>query len=169
MNRCVLIICVLLSVAAIPLAAQTGSLPVVPAGAELQHPPQPKPLSPFEQNVVDTQKAFLQAIERGDAAYVKSAVADDFVVIATNGDSGNKTELVDSVHPSAKRGHPPMLYDFQVVRLSDTAAIVTYKVADPGAGLERYQHMSDTWVKEGDQWKLKFEQTTINLWSAHDL
>ena len=169
MNRCVLIICVLVYLAAIPLTAQTGSLPVVPAAAELQHPPQPKPLSPFEQSVVDAQKAFLEAVDRGDAAYVKNAVADDFLVITTNGDSGTKTELVDSVHPSPKRGHAPILYDFHVVTINDNAAIVTYKVADPGAGLERYQHLSDTWVKQGDQWKLKFEQTTINLWSAHDL
>jgi hypothetical protein len=153
----------------IPLLAQTGQLPLVPAAAELQHPPQPKPLNPFEQSLVDTQKAFLQAVDRGDAAYVKNAVADDFVVIATNGDTGSKAELVDSVHPSKHEGKPPMLYDFQVVTLSDSAAVVTYKVAAPGGGLDRYQHLSDTWVKQGDQWKLKFEQTTINLWSAHDL
>lgn len=169
MNRCGLIACLLAFVGTIPLLAQSGSFPVVPAAAELQHPPQPKPLTAFEQSLVDTQKAFLQAIDRGDANYVKNAVADDFVVIGTNGDSGNKTELVDAVHPSPKRGQPPILYDFRVVALSDNAAIVIYNVDAPGAGLERYQHMSDTWVKQGGQWKLKFEQTTINLWSAHDL
>ena len=160
---------VLLSLCTLPLIAQTGNLPLVPAAAELQHPAQPKPLGAFAQTVVETQKAFLQAVEKGDAAYVNNAVADDFVSIGTNGDAGNKTELMDSVHPSAHKSPEPILYDFAVVPLSDTAAVVTYKVASPHGGLDRYQHLSDTWVKVGDQWKLKFEQTTLNLWSAHDL
>jgi hypothetical protein len=29
--------------------------------------------------------------------------------------------------------------------------------------------LSDTWVKQGGQWKLKFQQSTLNLWSSHDL
>lgn len=160
---------VMLSLFTLPLLAQTGQLPLVPAAAELQHPPQAKPLNAFEQSLVDTQKTFLQALDRGDATYVKNVVADDFVVIATNGDTGTKTELVDSVHPSKHEGKPPILYDFRVVKLSENAAVVTYNLAAPGGGLDRYQHLSDTWVKQGDQWKLKFEQTTINLWSAHDL
>jgi hypothetical protein len=169
MNRCILIIFALVSLAGIPLTAQTGSLPLVPAAAELQHPPQPKPLSPFEQQLVNTQKAFLDAKQRADLAYVKNAVADDFSAITTNGDTTTKTELIDDLHPSQDKGHSPILYDFCVVALSDNAAIVTYKKDNPGGGLDRYQHLSDTWVKQGDQWKLKFEQTTINLWSAHDL
>jgi len=38
-----------------------------------------------------------------------------------------------------------------------------------GAPLERYQHLSDTWVEQSGAWKLKFQQSTLNLWSAHDL
>ena len=151
------------------VVAQTGSLPLVPAAAELQHPPQGQPLSPFAQSLVDTQKAFLAALDKGDAAYVKNAVADDFVVIGTNGDTGTKAELLSYVHPSEHKGPAPILYDFEVVQLSDTAAVVTYKSATPHGGLDRYQHLSDTWVKVGNEWKLKFEQTTLNLWSAHDL
>ncbi len=148
--------------------AQSGTLPQVPAAAELAHPPQPKPLSAFAQQLIDTEKAFLDAIHRGDKNYVQNAVAEDFRVISTNGDTGNKAELVDYVHPSKHEGAQPILYDFDVVPLSDTAAVVMFKIAEPG-GYERYQHISNTWVKEGGQWKLKFEQVTLNLWSAHDL
>jgi hypothetical protein len=153
----------------VPAMAQTGGVPVVPAAEALEHPAPPKPLTPFAQAVVDTQKAFLAALDKGDADYVKNAVADDFVVIGTNGDMGTKAELLEYVHPHENKGPAPILYDFQVVQLSDTAAVVTYKSATPHGGLDRYQHLSDTWVKVGDQWKLKFEQTTLNLWSAHDL
>jgi hypothetical protein len=153
----------------IPVVAQTGGVPVVPAAEALEHPSPPKPLTPFAQTVVGAQKAFLEAFEKGDSAYVKNAIADDFVVIGPNGDSGTKAELLEYVRPSEHKGPAPIMYDFNVVQLSDSAAVVTYKLATPHGGLERYQHLSDTWVKVGDQWKLKFEQTTLNLWSAHDL
>jgi hypothetical protein len=169
MNARLLAAFVLCLVLAIPVVAQSGGVPVVPAAEALEHPAQPRPLSPFAQTVVDAQKALIEAFEKGDAAYVKNAIADDFVVIGPNGDSGTKAELLEYVRPSEHRGPEPIMYDFRVVQLSDSAAVVTYKLATPHGGLDRYQHLSDTWVKMGDQWKLKFEQTTLNLWSAHDL
>jgi hypothetical protein len=47
--------------------------------------------------------------------------------------------------------------------------VVTYKAVFPGSELDKYQHLSDSWVKQNGQWKLKFQQSTLNLWSAHDL
>lgn len=169
MKTHVLILTILLiMVVSAPSFGQSSNLPLVPAAAELAHPPQPKPLSAFAQQLIDTQKAFLDAIHRGDKNYVQNAVAEDFRGISTNGDTGTKAELVEYVHPSKHEGANPTLYDFEVVPLSDTAAVVMFKLAEPG-GYERYQHISNTWVKDGGQWKLKFEQTTLNLWSAHDL
>jgi hypothetical protein len=123
----------------------------------------------LQQELIQVQKAFLDAQDRGDAEYVKNAVADDFMVIETNGDGSGKYDLVHSVHPTEHAGPKPILYDFNVVQLDADCAVVSYKAVFPGSQIERYQHRSDTWVKEGGQWKLKFEQATLNLWSAHDL
>jgi len=126
--------------------------------------------TPFQQQLIDTQKAFLDAFRRGDAGYVKNAVANDFAMIGPNGDMGNRSEVVEDIHPpkDESKEPQPILYDFRVFQLSDSAAIVTYNGVFPGSN-HRYQHMSSTWVKDGDQWKLKFQQSTINLWSADDL
>ncbi len=49
-------------------------------------------------------------------------------------------------------------------RLGDNAAIVTYDAIVREAPEEdqgpppRYQHFSSVWMKQGDQWKLKFHQ-----------
>lgn len=125
--------------------------------------------SSVEQELVNLQKAFQNAQERGDAEYVRNAVADDFLSIETNGDSSGKRELVRDVRPPEKPEPSPVLYDFKVVEFDEGCAVVTYKAVFPGNQLERYQHLSDTWVKLGGQWKLKFQQSTLNLWSAHDL
>lgn len=140
------------------------------AGAATVNTPQQVPASSaFEQELINTQKAFLDAVERGDTEYVRNAVADDFMVIGTSGDASGKAELVHYVHPSEKPEAKPFLYQWHVIELDADCAVVTYNAVYHGAPIDRYQHLSDTWVKQNGQWKLKFEQTTVNLWSAHDL
>lgn len=139
---------------------------VVSVAVAFAQPPAPKPLSPFEQELVNNEKQFVQALQDKNIAYVSQAVSDDFQGIATNGDLFDKVELLDT----AREGMPKDLrvYDVRVVRLDDGCAVVAYNMIVPGAR-PRYRHRSDTWTKDGSKWKLKFQQTTPNLWSALDL
>lgn len=127
------------------------------------------PTSSIRQELIDLQEAFVDAQERGDAEYVKSVLADDFTSIETNGDSSGKNEFVRDVHPPERPGPSPILYGFKVIELDDACAVVTYNAVFPGNQMERYQHLSNTWVKRDGKWRLKFQQSTLNLWSAHDL
>ena len=139
--------------------ARSGAVPVrVP----------PQSAASFRRELMNTQQAFLDAIDRGDRDYVRNTVADDFMLIETNGDSSGKSELVRGVKPE-KPGPKPILYDFNVVELDQDCAVVTYKAVFHGTPIDRYQHLSYTWVRQAGQWKLKFQQATVNLWSAHDL
>jgi hypothetical protein len=126
-------------------------------------------LSSVQQEMISVQKAFIDAQERGDAQYVKNAVADDFKLIETDGNNTGKADFVGDVHPPEHPGPSPILYDFNVVQLDEGCIVVAYKAVFLGRHLERYQHLSSTWVKQAGQWKLKFQQSTLNLWSAHDL
>ncbi len=140
------------------------------AVADPVNPPQESTTeSVFQQELINIQKAFLDALDKGNSEYLKSTVADDFMVVGTNGDTSGKAELVRYVQPQERPGPKPFFYDFHVVRLDADCAVVTYNAVFHGAPLDRYQHLSDAWVKQDGQWKLKFEQATINLWSAHDL
>ena len=145
-------------VPSVATAARSGALPAPPESSAAS----------LDEELMNTQKAFLDALDRGDAAYVRNAVADDFMLIETNGDSSGKAELVRGIKPE-KPGEKPILYDFNVVSLNPDCAVVTYKAVFHGAPIDRYQHLSYTWVKQAGQWKLKFQQATVNLWSAHDL
>jgi len=121
-----------------------------------------KPLSPFDQQLVDQEKQFLQATQDRNFAWLHQSVGDDFRGIGTNGDFYDKSEVTDGGLPKNTRA-----YDFQVVKLNDESAIVAYNLVVPG-GHPRYRHMTDTWAKVDGQWKLKFQQVTPNLWSAND-
>ncbi len=128
--------------------------------------PSSKPLSAFDQQLIEQQKQFLHTVESKDAAAVDRAVADDFQGIAVNGDLYDKGEVVDSASEGMPQG--TRAYDFHVVKLNDDSAVVAYNLIVPGAH-PRYRHMADTWARINGQWKLKFRQISLNLWSANDL
>jgi hypothetical protein len=132
----------------------------------LSQTPSSKPVSAFDQQLIDQQKQFLEAALAKNLAAVDRAIASDFQGIETNGDLYGKADLVDSL----QAGMPPdtRAYDFHVVKLTDASAVVAYNQIVPGAN-PRYRHMADTWAKIDGQWQLKFRQITPNLWSATDL
>jgi len=131
----------------------------------LSQVPSSKPVSPFDQQLIDQQKQFLQAALAKNPTAVDRAIADDFRGIETNGDLYGKGDLVDSL----QGGMPPdtRAYDFHVVKLTDASAVVAYNLIVPGEH-PRYRHMADTWARIDGQWQLKFRQFTPNLWSAND-
>ena len=139
---------------------------VVGVSSVFAQAPPAKALSPFEQELIGNQTQFLQAWQEKNAALVSQAVSNDFRGIAPNGDLYERSELVGNVHEGRPKDY--RTYDFAVVRLDESCAVVAYNEIVPG-GNPRYRHMSDTWTKEGGQWKLKFRQVTRNLWSALDL
>jgi hypothetical protein len=132
----------------------------------LSQAPSSKPISAFDQQLIDWQKQFLQATQSKNPTAVDRAIADDFWGIGTNGDFYAKSEVVES----AQEGMPKdtRAYDFHVVKLNDASAVVAYNLIVPGEH-PRYRHMADTWAKIDGRWKLKFRQITPNLWSANDL
>jgi hypothetical protein len=123
--------------------------------------------SPLQQSLLAAQQALFDAMKKKDVAYVKSAIADDFVLVTTTGDSAGKDELLEAAAQRSSSHADPRIYNVQAVALNADAAVLTYDVvlAD---NKPRYQHISSTWVKQGDKWKLKFQQSTPNLFSLGD-
>jgi len=132
----------------------------------LSQAPSSKPISAFDQQLIDRQKQFLEAIQSKNTTVVDRAVADDFQGIKENGDLIDKGDLVESAQAGMPRD--TRAYDFHVVKLNDDSAVVAYNLIVPGEH-PRYRHMADAWARIDGQWKLKFRQITPNLWSANDL
>lgn len=133
--------------------------------AVAQSKPAVKPLTPLEQTLISAEKTFIAAAKKGDAAYFKRTLTDDYSMVGSDGQLHDREEAIGELS-----GVDVMAYDIKVMALGDAAAVVTYDavvqvppVEDQGPP-PRYQHWSSTWVKQGDQWKVKFQQTTPTHW-----
>jgi hypothetical protein len=126
-----------------------------------------KPLSPLQQTLMANEKEFIAAAKRGDTAFLKQTLADDFSFVAFDGELGGRQDMIDGF---SNGGVDIMPYDMKVLSVSDDAAIVTYDVVFRVPASEdegpppRYQHFSTLWVKQGDAWKIKFQQMTPAHW-----
>ena len=140
-----------------------AAIPVV-----AQAPAAPKSLSPLEQTLITNEKNLIEAKKKDDGAFFKRTLSDDFSLVGVDGTLLQAHDAADNL------GDPDLLqltpYDIKVVALDEAAAVVTYDAVVRVAPAEdqgpppRYQHFSSVWVKQGDQWKLKFHQTTAAHW-----
>jgi hypothetical protein len=124
-----------------------------------------QPVSAFDKELIEQENKLLHDTETKSKDAVDHLIAEDFKGIGDNGDFYDRGEVVESAAYGMPAG--TSAYEFEVIKLSDASAVVTYNLIVPGEH-PRYRHVADTWAKVGGQWKLKFRQFTPNLWSEND-
>jgi hypothetical protein len=123
-----------------------------------------KPLGPLEQTLIANTKAVPEAQKSKDVDFLKRTLTDDFLSVGSEGRLHDKEEIVESARDGELRDY--YTYNLRVVPVDDEAAVVTYDCiihmpeGDAPGLAPRYQHISDLWVKQDDQWRLKFQQAT---------
>lgn len=128
---------------------------------------QDKPATPFEQMLMDEEKGFIAAAKKGDVAFFKNTLTSDFSFVAFDGQLYERQDMIDQF---GQGGVDLLPYEMKVVSAGDDVAIVTYNVvlrvpaAEDQGPPPRYQHFSTVWVKQGDVWKMKFQQMTTAHW-----
>jgi hypothetical protein len=138
---------------------------LISAAAFAQSPAPEKPLSPLEQSLISGEKDYIAAAKKGDAAYFKRTLASDFSFVGFDGQLGDRQDAIDFF---SEGGLDLLAYDMKVASVADGVAIVTYDVvlrvppAEDQGPPPRYQHFSTVWVKQGDVWKMKFQQMTVS-------
>lgn len=126
-----------------------------------------KALSPLEQTLMDAEKSFVEAARKGDVAFLKRTLTDDFSFVLYDGQMYSRQDMIDQFGDGTYNLQP---YDMKVVTAGEGVAIVTYDVvlrvrpAEDQGPPPRYQHFSTVWVREGDAWKMKFQQMTAAHW-----
>lgn len=125
------------------------------------------PPTELERTLMDSEKGFIEAAKKGDMAFFKRALTDDFSFVAFDGQLYTRQEMLDQF---SSGGFDVMPYEMKVIPVGDGVAIVTYNVVlrvpaseDQGPP-PRYQHFSTVWVKQGEGWKMKFQQMTADHW-----
>ena len=123
--------------------------------------------SEFEQTLMTAEKGFIDAAKKGDVAFFKRTLADDFSFVSFDGQLYNRQEMLDQY---GQAGTDILPYEMKVVSAGEGVAIVTYNVvyrvpaAEDQGPPPRYQHFTTVWVKQGEAWKMKFHQMTAAHW-----
>jgi hypothetical protein len=117
----------------------------------------------LQQALIAQTQAVAQAQKSKDGDTLKRLLTDNFQQVGSEGKLHDKDDFTGD----AKDGKLTdcTLYNFKFLSIDDNAAIVTYDAIihmTEGDDLlaPRYQHFSDVWVKQGDQWRLRFQQAT---------
>ena len=146
-----------LSIALIAVAAFAA-----PARRPSSRPDYSAQVSQLAGQLTSLEKALPEAQKKHDRDFYNRTLTDDFISIGTDGKVHPKSEIMGDF-PSTQLAEY-RIYNVQVVPLNDNAAVVTYDVIVRMVHYDdetpRYQHVSSVWVKQGDQWKLKFQQAT---------
>lgn len=126
-----------------------------------------KPPSEFEQSLMTAEKGFIAAAKKGDVGFFKQMLTSDFTFVSYDGQLYERQDMVDQYN---QPGTDIMPYEMKVVSAGEGVAIVTYNVvfrvppAQDQGPPPRYQHFTTVWVKQGDVWKMKFQQMTASHW-----
>ena len=147
---------VVLIVLALGLAAVTPASAQAPASGE----------ATLEQALIANSKAVGDAQVKKDLNFLKSTLTDDFVEVRSEGKMHDRKDLIDDAEDGSVTEFS--LYKPRVLMIDENAAMVTYdciiKMTEGDAPnmAPRYQHISDLWVKQNGQWRLKFQQATAS-------
>jgi hypothetical protein len=122
----------------------------------------------LEQNAITNEKALIEAKKKDDAVFFRRTLSGDFSLVGVDGKLLQSQEAADNLGDSGLV--ELTAYDIKVLPLGDDGAIVSYdaivreKPEEDQGPPPRYQHFSSVWLKQGEQWKLKFHQATAAHW-----
>ena len=125
------------------------------------------PPSEFDRTLMTAEKGFIEAAKKGDAGFFRQTLARDFSFVSYDGQLYERQDMVDQY---SQAGTDILPYEMKVVAAGDGVAIVTYNVvfrvpaAEDQGPPPRYQHFTTVWIRQGDAWKMKFQQMTASHW-----
>ncbi len=95
---------------------------------------------------------------------IKSLLTDDFQYVGGDGRLYQRDALLEEMQEGALRNF--QFYEPRAIQIDSSTALLTYNAIldlregdEPGMA-PRYQKVSDLWVRQGNDWRLKFEQAT---------
>jgi len=122
-----------------------------------------KPPTPLEKTLIANSTAVFEAQKTKDQNSLKRLLTADFQQVGSEGKLHKAEELLDDAKEGKLQDY--RVYGARVLAIDDSCAIVTFdaiiRMPEGDDGLApRYQHFSDVWVKQGEQWRLRFQQST---------
>lgn len=122
------------------------------------------------QALIAKSKSVLEAEKAKDVASLNNLLAESFRGVDVAGDLSSRKEVIGSAQEGFLKDF--LFYEPQAFRIDDNSVLVSYntattlsdaaqkELAEDNLVWPRYSKVSDLWVREGGDWKLKFEQVT---------
>jgi hypothetical protein len=122
------------------------------------------------QALIGKSRAVLEAIKAKDVTALNGILAENFRSVGLAGDVGSRQEMLGAAREGFMKDF--LFYDAQTFAIDSDSILVTYNSAitlsdqavqdmvDDNITWPRYAKVSDLWVRQDGDWKLKFEQVT---------
>ncbi len=116
-----------------------------------------------EGHAGESSRAVLEAQKTRDPDAVKNLLTPDFTMVGSDGKVYDRDELMDIAREGRLKSY--QIYDVKIMDVGEGAILVSYSLiltqSEGDNGLApRYQRVSDLWMKQDNQLRLKFEQAT---------
>lgn len=134
---------------------------------------QARPNEKAEQQVLELNRSWTEAINKGDARALEKLFADDLIVTASNGALRDKAaEIKDAAgapDPDFSWTTPFETQDLRI-RIYQDAAVVTglakWGFKYKGQQVNNERRFTHTCVRINGEWKIVAQQTSVNLYKA---
>ena len=116
-----------------------------------------------EGHAGESSRAVLEAQKTRDPEAVKNLLTADFTMVGSDGRVYDRDELMDAAREGRLKSY--QIYDVKIMDVGEDVILVSYNLivteAEGDNGLApRYQRVTELWVKQGEQLRLKFEQSS---------
>jgi len=123
------------------------------------------PARPDAAALIQLQRDWIARESKGGAAVLSPLLAPDFAGVDVDGKLYSYDDAL-----GLYEGDNLQVYDFKLVNINDSTAVVTYDLivqtppAEDQGPPPKYQHVSSVWTRQGGRWRLKFQQATARHW-----
>jgi ketosteroid isomerase-like protein len=131
-------------------------LAVSPAPGDCGSPPAPEGRSRIERELLAVEAAWDDAIVRKDRAALEGIIAEDFILVGTDGRVSNRSEMLDAVLSSDLHIEPFETRDVRVRIYGKVAVLTGWFVQHgtfQGRAYETSSRYTDVYVKRGGKWR----------------
>jgi ketosteroid isomerase-like protein len=120
-----------------------------------------------ERAVTKLEQEWFAIQQANDWAKLSRMIADDFVIVDSDGSLGNRTSMIDGYKEEAPRV-VSLKMQVLVAHAVSSSTVIASGLDDiategpDGATLHRYERFIDTWILRDGRWQCVAEQITLS-------
>lgn len=127
----------------------------------------PAKVGKAEAQLLALDRAWADAIARGDVATLDRLFAPEFMIVSPNGDLKNKEQEINNLKPAPDVTTYYFRSEDTQVRVYKDAAVLTgravWRVRYKGRDIDNNRRYTTTYIKRGGRWQMVAQQISGNI------